>query len=96
MNRLRLSAAALALIAAFAFASQSKGDPEVFQTVTVLEDTTFTTLPASEGGPTPAPISGTRAEIEPLCPGSLVECATATSPQDDQNIIRWSGPQDKF
>lgn len=96
MNRLRLSAAALALIAAFAFASQTKGDPEVFQAVTALQDTTFTTLPESEGGPLEEPEEGTRAEIESVCPSSGQDCASATDPLDPSNVIEWGGAADKF
>lgn len=96
MNRLRLSAAALALIAAFAFASQSKGDPEVLTAVLALQDTTFTTLPEEDGGPPGQQQNGPRSEIELLCPENGQTCAVATDPADPSNVIQWNGIPDKF
>jgi len=89
MNRLRLSAAALALIAAFAFASQSKGDQNSKYQVRSLQQEYRITDPDHED----FGLTGSLAQIEPLCPGTLQVCAEEI---DGPSTIQWDGPTEKF
>ncbi|WP_461534494.1 hypothetical protein [Sinomicrobium sp.] len=89
MNRLRLSAAALALIAAFAFASQSKGDQNYDYQVRNLQQEYRITDPDHED----FGLTGPKSQIDPLCPGTGQECAVEVGGTE---VIEWEGPTTKF